>query len=102
MKTKKKVFTKNGTLFSPTSSTDLRSDAHHSQIIGGDAEEDRTQIVGGGIQSGGIQKNSSPLGFGTPTPDSHCLRITPLCSVYRLNETFFERKVLTLGSSLYG
>ena len=27
--------------------TDLRSDAHHSQTIGGDADEDHTQIVGG-------------------------------------------------------
>ena len=41
---KKKVFTRNGTLFL---STDLRSDAHLSQIIGGDADEDHTQIVGG-------------------------------------------------------
>ena len=31
----KKVFTKNGTLFSPNLSGDLRSDADHSQIIGG-------------------------------------------------------------------
>ena len=37
-------FTRNGTLFL---STDLRSDAHQSQIIGGDADEDHTQIVGG-------------------------------------------------------
>ena len=64
---KKKVFIRNGTLFSPNSgenqkktsspemepffslnsSTDLRSDAHQSQIIGGDAGEDHTQIVGG-------------------------------------------------------
>ena len=28
-------------------STDLRSNAHQSQIIGGDADEDHTQIVGG-------------------------------------------------------
>ena len=28
-------------------STDLRSHAHQSQIIGGDADEDHTQIVGG-------------------------------------------------------
>ena len=41
---KKNVFTRNGTLFL---STDLRSDAHQSQIIGGDADEDHTQIVGG-------------------------------------------------------
>ena len=33
--------------FSPNSSTDLRSDAHQSQIIGGDAGEDHTQSVGG-------------------------------------------------------
>ena len=42
----KKVFTRNGTLFSPNSSRNLRSDAHQSQIIGGDAGEDHTQIVG--------------------------------------------------------
>ena len=36
---KKKVFTRNGTLFL---SSDLRSDAHQSQIIGGDADEDHT------------------------------------------------------------
>ena len=34
-------------LFSPNSRTDLRSDAHQSQIIGGDADDDHTQIVGG-------------------------------------------------------
>ena len=33
--------------FSTNSSTDLRLDAHQSQIIGGDADEDHTQIVGG-------------------------------------------------------
>ena len=31
----KKVFTKDGTFFSPNSSEDLRSDAHQCQIIGG-------------------------------------------------------------------
>ena len=42
--------------FSPNSGTDLRSDAHQSQIIGGDADEDHTQIVGGGYSQiiGGI------------------------------------------------
>ena len=29
------------------SSGDLRSHAHHSQIIGGDADADHTQIIGG-------------------------------------------------------
>ena len=48
MKTKKKeVFTKNGTLFSPNSGGDLRSDAHKSQIIGRDADVDHTQTIGG-------------------------------------------------------
>ena len=32
--------------FSPNSSGDLRSDAHRSQIFGGDADEDHTQIIG--------------------------------------------------------
>ena len=44
--TKKKVFISNGTLFL-SRPTDLRSDAHQSQIIGGNADEDHTQIVGG-------------------------------------------------------
>ena len=57
---KKKVFTKNGTLFL---NTDLRSDAHQSQIIGGDADEDHTQIVGG-IQSN-YWGDKSPPCFGT-------------------------------------
>ena len=33
--------------FSPNSSRDLRADAQQSQIIGRDADEDHTQIVGG-------------------------------------------------------
>ena len=33
--------------FPPSSSTDLRSDAHQSQIIEGDADKDHTQIAGG-------------------------------------------------------
>ena len=49
MKTKKKVFTKSETLFSPNSIGNLRSDAHRSQIFGGDADEDHTQIIGGDI-----------------------------------------------------
>ena len=57
---KKKVFTKNGTLFL---NTNLRSDAHQSQIIGGDADEDHTQIVGG-IQSN-YWGDKSPPCFGT-------------------------------------
>ena len=34
--------------FSPNSSRDLRSDSHQSQFIGGDADVDHTQIIGGG------------------------------------------------------
>ena len=33
--------------FSPNSGGDLRSDAHQSQIFGGDADVDHTQIIGG-------------------------------------------------------
>ena len=62
-----KGFTNNGTLFSPNSSGHLRSDAHQSLIIGGDADEDLSQIIGV------IQPNywgeyipANPPGFGTP------------------------------------
>ena len=34
-------------IFSPNSSGHLRSDAHHSQIIGGDADVDHTQTIAG-------------------------------------------------------
>ena len=47
---KKKVFTKTGALFSPNSSGDLRSDIHQSQRIRWDADVDHTQIIGG-VQS---------------------------------------------------
>ena len=61
---KKNVFARNGTLFSPKSSGDLRLDAHQTQIIGGDADEDHTQVIGG-IQSNYWGDISTP-GFGTP------------------------------------
>ena len=48
------------TFFSPNWSGDLRSDAHQSQIIGGDADEDHTQIIGGGY-SQIIGGNISPI-----------------------------------------
>ena len=50
-------------VFSLNSSGDPRSDARKSQIIGGDADVDHTQIIGGYIPP-------SPPGFGTPAPDS--------------------------------
>ena len=57
----------NGTPFFPNSNTDLRSDAHQSQIIGGDADEDHTQIVGGYTVKllGGMYppRVSAPLAF---------------------------------------
>ena len=73
----KKVFTKNGTLFSSNSRGDLRSDVHQSQIIGGDADENHTQIIGGDTVKllGRIQSNYwgdiSPPGFGTPAGDGN-------------------------------
>ena len=68
VKTKKKAFAKNGTLFLPNSSGHLRSDAHQSQIIGGDADVDHTQTIGGdtikslgGIYSPHPPRVSAPL-----------------------------------------
>ena len=63
-KNKKKVFTRNGTLFFPDLSTDLPSDANQSQIIGGDAGEDHTKIVGGDTVK--LLGGNTPPGFGTP------------------------------------
>ena len=71
MKTKKKVFTKNETLFSPNSGEDLRSDALQSQIIGEDADADHTQLIGGGIQSNYWEDIYPPPGFGTPVKPKH-------------------------------
>ena len=62
-KTKKKPSPEMEHLFSPNSSTDLRSDAHQSQIIGGDADDDHTQIVEE-IQSNYLG-GYIPPGFGT-------------------------------------
>ena len=47
MKTEKRSSQEMKHLFSPNLRTDLRLDAHQSQIIGGDAGADHTQIVGG-------------------------------------------------------
>ena len=53
--------------FSPNSGGDLRSDAHQSQIIGGDADVDHTQIIGGDtVKLLGDISPPSPPGFGTP------------------------------------
>ena len=50
-------------LFSSNLSTDLGSDAQQSQIIGEDADDDHTQIVGGGGYSQIIGGDISPPGF---------------------------------------
>ena len=54
--------------FSLNSGGDLRSDAHQSQIIGGDADVDHTQIIGGDTVKllGGYIPPIPPPGFGTP------------------------------------
>ena len=51
--------------FSPNSSGDLRSDALKSQIIGGDADVDHTQITGGDTIKL-LEGDIFPPGFGTP------------------------------------
>ena len=50
--------------FSPILSEHLRSNAHQSQIIEGNADVNHTQTIGG-IQSN-YWGDISPLGFGTP------------------------------------
>ena len=55
--------------FSPNSRTDLRSDAHQSEITGKDADVDHAQIVGGyTVKLLGEIYPPIPLGFGTPGP----------------------------------
>ena len=46
-KYKKGLHQKWNAFFPPNSGKDLRLDAHQSQIIGGDADEDHTQVIGG-------------------------------------------------------
>ena len=57
-------------LFSPNSSGDLRTDAHRSQIFGGDADEDYTQIIGGDTVKllGGIYPPSPRVSAPLPIP----------------------------------
>ena len=61
---KKSLHQKWNTFFSQNSSGHLRSDAHQSQNIGGDADVDHIQIIGG-IQSN-YWGRYIPPGFGTP------------------------------------
>ena len=56
--------------FPPNSSGHLRSNAHQSKIIGGDADVDQTQTIGGDtVKLLGGYIPPSPLGFGTPGSD---------------------------------
>ena len=68
MKTKKKRSSlKMEHFFSPNSSEHLCSDTHQSQIIGGDADVNHTQTIGGDTVKllGGYIPHITP-GFGTP------------------------------------
>ena len=67
----KKVFTKNGTLFFRNSIEHLRSDAHQSQIIEGDADVHHTQTTGGDTAK--LLGDISPPGFGTPVGNQRLL-----------------------------
>ena len=55
--------------FSPNSSGHVRSDAHQSQIIRGDADVDHTQTIGGDTVK--LLGGHIPPGFGTP--DTTCV-----------------------------
>ena len=67
---KKKVFTRNGTIFFPNSSGHLRSDAHQCQIMRGDAGVDHIlKLLGGDtvkLLGGCFPPPPPPPGFGTP------------------------------------
>ena len=52
--------------FSPNSSGHLRSDAHQSQIIGGNADVRHTQTIGGDTTK--LLGSYILPGFGTPAP----------------------------------
>ena len=105
-KTKKKIFTKTGTLFSPISSGQLRSDAHQSQTVGADADLDHIQTIGWDTVK--LLKNISPHpphpplppppppGFGTP-----CLRKTNRCWLpWNDNGLLLWRKMLQKSSKI--
>ena len=64
VKIKKKVFPEMEHFFSSNSSGDLRSYAHQSQIIGGNADVDHTQIIGGDTVK--LLGDISPPGFRHP------------------------------------
>ena len=64
-------------IFSRNSGGDLRSDAHQSQIIGGDADVDHTQIIeGDAVKLLGGYIPPSPPGFGTPGHKSIITKLT--------------------------
>ena len=77
--------------FSPNSSRDLRSDAHQSQIIGGDTNEDHTQIVGGDTVKllGGFIPPFPP-GFGTPDGTSKFWHMMYLSHIFTYFENFIS------------
>ena len=69
MKTKKKgLHQKRNAFLPPNSSGDLRSDAHQSQIIGGNADVDHTQIIGGDTVK--LLGGYNPSGFRHPCTQS--------------------------------
>ena len=86
--------------FSPNSSGHVRSDAHQSQIIGGDADVDHTQTIGGDIVKllGGY---IPPPGFGTPESKAvfTCLTIRFRSSLSNLSRLHVTQKSLTRSGS---
>ena len=72
--------------FPPNLGGDLRSDAHRSQFLGGDADVDHTQIIGEDI--------SPPPGFRQPCVRLGFRRPSLLClPAYLLNQLNPQRKI---------
>ena len=79
--------------FSPKSSGDLRSDAHQSQIIGGDTDEDHTQTIKGDTVKLLQEIYSPPSRVSTPLTANLNSRVT--CSKKeQCTSTFYFLKIL--------
>ena len=75
--------------FSPNSGGDLRSDAHQSQIIGGDADVDHTQIIG---------RDISPIPQGLGTPDCRSVLVQVPLAIAKFSDLVRLRTAIAVGN----
>ena len=78
--------------FPPNLSGDLLSDAHQSQTIGGEADVDHTQIIGGdAVKIFGGYIALSPPGFGTPAQGQRSRLQELVFSKNKTKKKFFKK-----------